>query len=191
VSEESDSLAARYLPNLPRARAQGLSVPAPFGLLLRGTTNLLDAEPTRSLPLAVIQTTGQITHRRGGLLVTEPHDCTHVGPELASLELALRREVVAFRSQAPWPAALRISLLTTTAAAGAYREAPVERRRTFEGFDCHEAFRNARRRTQDDPAVEAHVIPVLLLAYRGLSWRRTVALLALSGAVTILPPWAD
>lgn len=194
-----DSLAAPFLPSLARARAKGLAVAAPLGLRVVGRGNLLGMEPTTSLRLAAIQTTGELLRRERVGLITEPHDHTHVSGVLAAFELPLRREVVAFRARASWPAALRISLETSMASAGAYREAPVERHRLFEGFDCDEPLRSARRlheRNAKAPSTlhwecEAHVIPLLLLVYRGLGWRRTVVLHALGGTVAILPGWAE
>ncbi len=193
-----DSLAAPYLPSLERARAQGLAVARPFRLPVVGRGNLLDAEPAASLRLAAIQTTGELMRRGLGQTLTQPHDDTHVAGVLAAYELPLRRELVALRARAPWPAALRIPLERTMTSAGAYREAPVERRRMFEGFDCDDAFQSARRlheRNAKAPGTlhwecQAHAIPLLLLFYRGLGWRRTVVLHALGGTVAILPPWA-
>lgn len=194
-----DSPAAPYLPSLDRARAQGLLVARPFGLPLVGRGNLLDAEPAASLRLAAIQTTGELWRSGLGQTGAQPHDDTHVAGALTAFELPLRRELVALRARAPWPAALRLSLETTMASAGAYREAPVEQRRVFEGFDCDDAFQSARRhheRSAKAPGTlrwecQAYAIPLLLLFYRGLAWRRTVVLHALEGTVAILPPWAD
>lgn len=198
TSAPPSELCAPYLPSLERARADGLRLPAPLPLRLRGVGNLLRAEPVARWALGAVQTLGERTRRRRGEIAREVHDQTHVGGRLASLELELRQAVVAFARHGEWPAALRMSL-DPVSSAGAYREAPVEERRSFAGFDCDEACALARAARDEflgvpeivQAACEAYAIPVLLLAFRGLGWHRTVALVALTGRVELVVPWAQ